>query len=91
MKKNAAIYARVSSDRQKAQKTIASQTALLREYADAHECVVPKEWIFEDEGYSGGVLARPGLERLRDLVAEGLLDRPAATVPKTACWFSSKA
>jgi site-specific DNA recombinase len=74
MKKNAAIYARVSSDRQKAQKTIVSQTALLREYADAHEYVVPKEWIFEDEGYSGGVLARPGLERLRDLVAEGLLE-----------------
>jgi site-specific DNA recombinase len=43
MKKNAALYARVSSDRQKDQKTIASQTALLREYADSHEYVVPKD------------------------------------------------
>jgi site-specific DNA recombinase len=74
MKKHAAIYARVSSDRQKEQKTIASQTALLREYAEAHEYAVPKDWIFEDEGYSGSVLARPGLERLRDLAAEGLVE-----------------
>lgn len=41
MKKNAAIYARVSSERQKDQKTIASQTALLLQYAEAHEYVVP--------------------------------------------------
>jgi site-specific DNA recombinase len=74
MKKNAAIYARVSSDRQREQNTIASQTALLLEYAKAHDWVVPKEWIFEDDGYSGSVLARPGLERLRDLVAEGLIE-----------------
>jgi site-specific DNA recombinase len=67
MKKNAAIYARVSSDRQREQNTIASQTALLLEYAKAHDCVVAREWIFEDDGYSGSVLARPGLERLRDL------------------------
>jgi site-specific DNA recombinase len=32
---------------------------------------VPAEWVFEDEGYSGAVLARPGLEALRDLAAEG--------------------
>jgi site-specific DNA recombinase len=74
MKRNAAIYARVSSDRQREQNTIASQTALLLEYARTHDCVVPKEWIFQDDGYSGSVLARPGLERLRDLVAEGLIE-----------------
>ncbi|MDB6029836.1 MAG: invertase, partial [Verrucomicrobiales bacterium] len=71
MKKSAAIYARVSSERQKEEGTIASQTALLLEYAQAHDWTVPAEWIFEDEGYSGAMLARPGLERLRDLVAEG--------------------
>ncbi len=32
----AAIYARVSSDRQKEQHTIASQTAALQAYAQAH-------------------------------------------------------
>ena len=74
MKRNAAIYARVSSDRQREQNTIASQTALLLEYATAHDWVVPQEWIFQDDGYSGSVLARPGLERLRDLVAEGFIE-----------------
>ena len=29
---------------------------------------------FEDEGYSGASLIRPGLERVRDLAAEGQLD-----------------
>jgi site-specific DNA recombinase len=74
MKKTAAIYARVSSDRQKEEHTIASQTALLREYAQTHEYTVAPEWVFEDEGYSGSVLARPGLERLRDLAAEGQIE-----------------
>ena len=73
MKKTAAIYARVSSDRQKEEETIASQPALLLEYAQSHELSVPPEWIFEDEGFSGAMLARPGLERLRDLAAEGQL------------------
>lgn len=74
MKKTAALYARVSSERQKEEGTIASQTALLLEYAKVHEFSVPAEWIFEDEGYSGAMLARPGLERLRDLAAEGQIE-----------------
>jgi len=74
MKKTAAIYARVSSERQKEEGTIASQTALLLEYAKDHELSVPSEWIFEDEGYSGATLARPGLEHLRDLAAEGQIE-----------------
>src|ERR1017187_4666344 len=74
MKKTAAIYARVSSERQKEEGTIASQTALLLEHAKAHELSVPNEWIFEDEGYSGATMARPGLERLRDLAAEGQIE-----------------
>src|SRR5207244_673948 len=71
MNKLAAIYARVSSDRQKEDKTIASQTTSLREYAKAQGYTVAPDWVFEDEGYSGATLARPGLERLRELVAEG--------------------
>jgi len=67
----AAIYARVSSDRQKENQTITSQTAALLEYAQANGYAVPPEWVFEDEGYSGAILARPGLEALRDLAAEG--------------------
>jgi site-specific DNA recombinase len=81
MKRSAAIYARVSSERQKEEGTIASQTALLLEYAQSHELSVPREWIFEDEGYSGAMLARPGLERLRDLAAEGQLQAVLVYAP----------
>lgn len=69
--KLAAIYARVSSDQQREEKTIASQTSELLEFAKRSELEVPKDWIFEDDGYSGATLERPGLERVRDLAAEG--------------------
>ena len=71
MNKPAAIYARVSSDRQKENHTVASQTAALIEYAEMNGYAVPAEWVFQDEGYSGANLVRPGLEALRDLAAEG--------------------
>ena len=71
MNQPAAIYARVSSDRQKEDHTIASQTAALTEYAKNNGYVVPAEWTFQDEGYSGASLVRPGLEALRDLAAQG--------------------
>src|SRR5229473_2109877 len=67
----AAIYARVSSEQQREAHTIASQTAALIELAKTLNLEVPKAWIFEDEGYSGATLERPGLERVRDLAAEG--------------------
>jgi site-specific DNA recombinase len=51
--------------------TITSQTAALKEYAQTHDYVVPVEWVFEDEGYRGATLVRPGLEALRDLAARG--------------------
>ena len=56
MHKPAAIYTRVSSDRQKEDHTIASQTAALIEYAQTQGYAVPPEWIFQDEGYSGATL-----------------------------------
>jgi site-specific DNA recombinase len=73
MMKNAAIYARVSSVQQKEEHTIASQTAALIPFAKEHGYHVPREWVFEDEGFSGASLERPGLERIRDLAAEGQL------------------
>src|SRR4051812_37926153 len=66
---SAAIYARVSSARQKKDETIASQTAALRAHAEQLGLDVPEEWVFEDEGHSGATLVRPALERLRDLIA----------------------
>jgi len=67
----AAIYARVSSEQQREAHTIASQTAALIEWARTLDVEVPKAWIVEDDGYSGATLERPGLERVRDLAAEG--------------------
>jgi site-specific DNA recombinase len=77
----AAIYARVSSEQQREENTIASQTASLIEFAKSHELEVPKEWVFEDEGYSGATLERPGLERVRDLAAEGQIQVVLAYSP----------
>src|SRR5437899_812520 len=71
MIKPAALYARVSSDRQKENHTIASQVAALTQYAEMNGYVVPPEWQFQDDGYSGATLVRPGLEALRDLAAAG--------------------
>lgn len=70
----AAIYARVSSARQREEQTIASQTAALVEYAAGAGLEVGSGWIFEDDGHSGATLVRPGLERLRDVVAEVGID-----------------
>ena len=70
----AAIYARVSSARQAKDETIGSQLSALREHAATSRLDVPDEWVFADEGHSGATLARPGLEALRDLAAQGCLD-----------------
>src|SRR5262244_2187256 len=67
----AAIYARVSSEQQREAHTIVSQTAALIELARTRDLEVPKAWVFEDDGCSGATLERPGLERVRDLAAEG--------------------
>jgi len=71
---SAAIYARVSSARQKKDQTIGSQTAALRAHAEQNRLEVPDGWVFEDEGHSGATLVRPALEALRDLAAQGLVD-----------------
>src|ERR1700694_5669351 len=70
----AAIYARGSSERQPKEQTIASQTAALRELAELRELLVPEEFVFEDEGFSGVSLQRPALERLRDRAFEGCFE-----------------
>jgi site-specific DNA recombinase len=71
---NAAIYARVSSARQKEQETIRSQTVALHTHAEQLGLDVPEQWVFEDDGHSGASLVRPALERLRDLVCQVPVD-----------------
>ena len=70
----AAIYARVSSERQRQDETIQSQTVGLRELAADRGLLVPEDLVFEDEGFSGASLTRPALERLRDRAAEGVFE-----------------
>ena len=70
----AAIYARVSSERQREEGTVQSQLAGLRELAADRGLLVVEELVFCDEGFSGATLIRPALERLRDRAAEGCFE-----------------
>ena len=69
------IYARVSSDQQAQAHTIDSQVAGLRDRVRDDGFDLSEEMEFLDDGYSGTILVRPALERLRDVVAAGALDR----------------
>ena len=81
MNKLAAIYARVSSDKQRENHTIASQTEAVKEFARTNGYQVPEEWVFEDDGYSGANLVRPGLEQVRDLAASGQIEAAIVLSP----------
>src|SRR4051795_7575179 len=70
-----AVYARVSSEQQVGESTIASQLAALETRVLADRLKLPAEHRCVDDGYSGSTLVRPGLERLRDQAAAGVIDR----------------
>ena len=70
-----AIYARVSSEQQAEAKTIESQLADLRAKVTTAGEILSTEQEFVDNGYSGATLIRPALERLRDVIAAGGIDR----------------
>ena len=64
--KRVALYARVSGDKQEREETINSQLAQLRTLATQKGLTVLDRYVYLDDGYSGDLLARPGLDRLRD-------------------------
>jgi site-specific DNA recombinase len=66
----AAIYARVSTEEQKEGQTIDSQIAELERFAASQGWPVID--IYKDEGWSGALLARPQLDRLRDDASKGV-------------------
>ena len=70
----AALYARVSSEQQAKENTVASQVDALQQRIKTDRLTCDDELRFIDDGYSGGTLVRPALERLRDLAAAGGLD-----------------
>ncbi|MEZ6127021.1 MAG: recombinase family protein [Planctomycetaceae bacterium] len=72
---NAAIYARVSSDAQAQEQTIASQVADLRRQVDQDKLTLVEANCFLDDGVSGSTLKRPALERLRDAAYVGSFQR----------------
>lgn len=65
-----ALYARVSTEEQREGNTIESQVAELEKFAERNQWDVQGRYI--DEGWSGAVLARPELDRLRDDAGRGL-------------------
>lgn len=65
-----AIYARVSTEEQREGQTINSQIAELERFATEKGFEVAA--IYKDEGWSGAVMARPELDRLRDDARKGL-------------------
>src|SRR5207249_4921691 len=71
----AALYARVSSERQTDELTIQSQVAALRQRIARDGLTVDEELCFLDEGYSGSTVIRPALEKLRDVAYCGGIDR----------------
>src|SRR3954466_11051606 len=77
----AAIYARVSTERQERQQTIDSQLAALRAWAEAQGHSLVEQHVFRDEGYSGSRLDRPGLDGLRDAVRAAAIDVVAVLSP----------
>lgn len=66
------LYARVSSGRQAQEGTIASQIAAIENQIsiDGHKLL--NEYKFIDNGSN---IIRPGLEKLRDKIAEGSIDK----------------
>ncbi|HYY01770.1 MAG TPA: recombinase family protein, partial [Mycobacterium sp.] len=69
----AALYARVSTERQADRGTIGSQLQLLREHITAAGEELVGEYV--DDGHSGARLDRPGLDALRDAAEAGLIER----------------
>jgi site-specific DNA recombinase len=68
--KRAVLYARVSTDEQaRSGYSLAQQIEALREYAVREGYEILKEVV--DPGQSGASLERPGMDRVRDLVAAG--------------------
>ena len=70
----AAIYARVSTEKQGREQTVDSQLDALRRWATAHGHELKENHVYIDEGYSGARLDRPALDRLRDAAREGEFD-----------------
>jgi site-specific DNA recombinase len=66
-----AVYVRVSTPHQAQAQTIDQQLERLEAHCQMQKWPWPPQSLFRDDGYSGASLNRPGLEKLRDEVAQG--------------------
>ena len=64
--KTAAAYVRVSTEKQD-EYSLDSQLKLIREYAKAHDLIVPDEFVFVEDGKSGRKVK--GRRAFQDMVA----------------------
>ena len=79
-----AIYGRVSTGHQVEHQTIEQQIERLAAHVAAHAAegwTLDPAHVFRDDGHSGAVLARPGLDRLRDAIKGREVDRALVTAP----------
>lgn len=76
-----AFYARVSTESQARDNTIASQITALRERVASDGGQLEPDHAYVDEGHSGSLLIRPALERLRDAAAAGSIERLYVLAP----------
>lgn len=81
MSRLAAIYARVSSLKQKEGENVESQVSALLKFAKENGYIIPEGWIFKDEGYSGSLLQRPALDAMRELIYQGEINAVLAYSP----------
>ena len=64
----AALYARVSSDRQDVDLSVAAQLRALRDYAEKNGYLVAREYV--DEAESGRIADRPQFPKMLDEAAK---------------------
>lgn len=75
MTKIVAFYARVLSEKQEQNNTVLSQINDLERIIIEDQYQIIDQLKFIDNGYSGSSLNRPALEKLRDKVSEGEIDK----------------
>ncbi len=78
-----ALYARVSSDKQDVDLSVAAQLRALKDYAEKNGCLVVREYV--DEAESGRDANRPQFRRMLDAAA-----RPEAPFKEILVWKFSR-
>ena len=81
--KPAALYARVSSDRQDVDLSVAAQLRALKDYAEKNGYLVAREYV--DEAESGRIADRPQFQRMLDEAG-----RPEAPFKEILVWKFSR-